>query len=50
MANYAIQNIINHSGKKIVIDGESFEYSLSEDKNNLVLKGKETLNLTRSGF
>jgi len=35
---------------KIVIDNEPLEFTLSEDKNNLILKGKETLNLIRRGI
>lgn len=38
------------SDNKVVIDNEPLEFTLSEDKNNLVLKGKETINLIRRGI
>ncbi len=36
--------------KKVVIGIDSCEFTLSEDKNNLIIKGKESLNLNRRGF
>lgn len=35
------------NGNKVIIDNEPIEYTLSADKNNLTLKGKEILNLVR---
>ena len=34
---------------KVVIDNDSYEFTLSEDKNNLIIKGKESFNLIRTG-
>jgi hypothetical protein len=34
---------------KVVIDNDSYDFTLSEDKNNLVIKGKESFNLIRTG-
>ena len=50
-ANGADEERYSYSFKnnKVIIDDEQFEYSLSEDKNKLTLKGKETINLIRSG-
>lgn len=36
------------SDNKIIVDNKPLEFTISEDKNNLILKGKETINLIRN--
>jgi hypothetical protein len=42
--------IYSFNDNKVIIDNEPLEFTLSEDKNNLILKGKETINLVRRGI